>query len=123
MRLFKCFGLLIACSNGVLSTVSPANAAVTAPSFKPRVSRALSNSALWTTCGDFNGDGRVDVAVGSNNGGGITTFYTQTDGTLPIIGNTTTTASTPTRLSAGDFNADGRADLLYLEDSPIMKLT
>lgn len=77
---------------------------------------------MWTATGDFNGDGRTDVAVGSNGATYITTYYQQPDGTLPMTGSTTATASVPTRLSAGDFNADGRADLVYLDDNAGMKL-
>src|SRR5688572_19690085 len=86
----------------------PAAAAVIMPVFQPRVSRDLGHSALWNACEDFNGDGRIDVAVGSNGGPAITTFYTQPDGTLPLTGIPTPTVSTPTRLSAADFNGDGR---------------
>jgi hypothetical protein len=89
------------------------------------VSRTLGADALWTACGDFNNDGRIDVSVGNNGGANsFTTFYTQADGSLPLIGATTATGGSPTsRLCAGDFNADGCADLIYQYDNSGMKLT
>jgi hypothetical protein len=100
-----------------------AHAAVIVPGFYPRVSRNLGGSALWNTCGDFNGDGRVDVAVGGNGATRVTTFYTQSDGSLPLTGITTEFLSGVSRFSSGDFNADGRADLLFLNDNNGMRVT
>ena len=60
--------------------------------------------------GDFNGDGKADIAVankGANSvsvllGNGDGTFQPKTDIALPL---------TPVALTVGDFNGDGKADL------------
>jgi hypothetical protein len=122
MGLWQRWFPVIACAAGALSGVRSAGA-VPPATFQPRQSRPVNGDALWTACADFNGDGRIDVAVGSNGSRQITTFYTQVDGTLPLTGSTTATTGVPTRLSAGDFNNDGRADLIYLDDNSGMKLT
>jgi len=73
------------------------------------------------TSGDFNADGRTDLAVGaytySTNTGRTYIFYN--DGSLPttaatadvIITGETTNNYFGTALTSGDFNADGRIDL------------
>src|SRR4051794_40567744 len=122
MRLPRIWAPLVVCAAAAAFPGGSGAAVLTPASFQPRQSRSLGSSALWTATGDFNGDGRTDVAVGSNGTNRITTFYQQPDRTLPVTGSTTTTGSMPTRLSAGDFNGDGRADLVYLEDDTGMKL-
>ncbi|MBC8106838.1 MAG: VCBS repeat-containing protein [Anaerolineae bacterium] len=126
MRWSRCLISWIACAIGSSIDLSSAHAAPPPTTFRPRVSRAVGVGPLWTACADFNGDGRIDVAMGRNGGTNhaITTFYTQPDGTLPLTGTASPTAFGPSRFSSGDFNADGRADLLYFDDPAAgMKLT
>jgi hypothetical protein len=71
--------------------------------------------------GDFNSDGRIDLAVGaegvSSDAGAVYLFYN--DGTLPTAAGSADLTITGTALSdffgvamtAGDFNADGRTDI------------
>ena len=78
------------------------------------------NSDLATSviAGDFNGDGRADIAAGANaygsaDVGRVYFFYSQ-NGTLntnqSIIGSNTTDFF-GSALTTGDFNADGKVDL------------
>jgi hypothetical protein len=71
--------------------------------------------------GDFNGDGKTDLAVGGNqysgSKGGVWIFYN--DGSMPRSANTAdvfisgenSSDSFGAALAAGDFNADGKTDL------------
>ena len=60
--------------------------------------------------GDFNGDGRLDLAVASNRSNDVSVLLGNGDGTFQ---NQVTYAvgSGPSALVAGDFNGDGRLDL------------
>lgn len=58
--------------------------------------------------GDFNGDGKVDFAVGTATN--IRTFFGSGGG---AFGNETDFTAVGTRLKAADFNRDGISDLLF----------
>jgi hypothetical protein len=66
--------------------------------------------------GDFNGDGKLDVAVG--NRGGITVLLGNGDGTF-LPGVLYTTPDPPTSLAIGDFNGDGKVDLVATDGNRI----
>ena len=59
--------------------------------------------------GDFNGDGRLDLAVNEANGG-IQVLLGNGDGTFQD-GQQYEAVSTPVALATGDFNQDGNLDL------------
>lgn len=68
--------------------------------------------------GDFNGDGKVDIALaGAAGWGGVPVAFSKGDGTFSLTNKTSPDvpgwAATPgARLLAGDFDGDGRDDLL-----------
>src|ERR1700730_12515179 len=67
----------------------------------------------WVVVGDFNGDGKLDLAV-SNNGvgaGSISVFLGNGDGTLQSPINSAS-GNGPWFLAVGDFNQDGKLDLV-----------
>lgn len=61
--------------------------------------------------GDFNGDGKIDVAFGYNTGVGV--YLGNGDGTFTLSSASPTTG-TGMNLVAGDFNGDGKLDLAGL---------
>src|SRR5262249_45932311 len=60
---------------------------------------------------DFNGDGKLDVAVAQYNASSVGVFLGQGNGTLGTRVDYTMQVN-PTSLVAGDFNADGKVDLV-----------
>jgi hypothetical protein len=75
------------------------------------------------TSADFNGDGKIDLAVANNgNGtgddGGISILLGNGDGTFQATNNFTVGKS-PAAIAASDFNLDGRSDLVVIDNSGV----
>jgi hypothetical protein len=64
---------------------------------------------------DFNGDGRLDLAV-SDLGGDIGIFLGKGDGTFPQGGVLGSSIFAPAFMAAGDFNGDGKLDLFVASE-------
>lgn len=85
-----------------LGTVSFTDAGSYAASLKPYV--------LLT--GDFDRDGRADLAVVNEEGSGVTVFLGRGDGTFQRVSPDFATAEYPTGGAVADFNGDGIADIV-----------
>jgi hypothetical protein len=68
-------------------------------------------SAIWVSAGDFNKDGKADLAVASLSKNSVTVLLGRGDGTFPIS-NTFAVGGAPNHLVIGDFNGDDRLDLV-----------
>ena len=67
--------------------------------------------AAGLVAGDFNSDGKVDLAVAANYGTGVEIFLGNGDGTFqPPV--SYSFSGIATSLAAGDFNGDGKIDLV-----------
>ena len=82
--------------------------------FQPAInfaSGAVSNT-LALAVADFNGDGKLDLAVADGNGG-VTILLGNGDGTFqPSLQRISSVSTGPNSLAVGDFNGDGRLDLV-----------
>ena len=78
--------------------------------FQNQGTYAVDSSPSAIVAGDFNGDGRTDLAVANSDDNNVSIFLGNGDGTFQ---NQVTYAvgSDPIALVTGDFNGDGRTDL------------
>ena len=78
--------------------------------FQPQVTYAVGASPDAIVAGDFNGDGRIDLAVANENDDTVSVLLGNGDGTFqPQV--TYAVGRDPAAIVSGDFTGDGRADL------------
>ena len=65
--------------------------------------------------GDFNGDGKVDLAVVNESSDDVSVFLSNGDGTFQAAVNYSV-ASQPLSIAVGDFNGDGKLDLAVVNN-------
>jgi hypothetical protein len=94
--------LLLTCASSGLSY---------ARGFLPAVNYGLGNSPESAVGGDFNGDGRPDLAVADRLDSTVTILLGRGDGTFDTT-KILAVGQQPIFIAAGDFNGDGRPDLV-----------
>jgi Bacterial Ig-like domain (group 3)/FG-GAP-like repeat/FG-GAP repeat len=93
-----------------LETLESRRYLTTAISFANHVDFAAGTAPTAIVAGDFNNDGKMDLAVADNVAKDVEIFYGNGDGTFsagPIL----TVTAPPVSLVTGDFNGDGNLDL------------
>jgi hypothetical protein len=66
----------------------------------------------WVVAGDFNGDGKPDLAVANSSSGDISIFIGNGDGTFQAPQTYATGYGGASYIATGDFNGDGKLDLV-----------
>jgi hypothetical protein len=72
---------------------------------------SLGNSLSAVAAADFNGDGKLDLAVTDQAGNSVLILLGKGDGTFQPPATTIAVGNHPSAIVAGDFNNDGKLDL------------
>ena len=94
----------------MLLVVAAAFGTARAQSFSLPIPRDMSPNPYSAAAGDFNGDGKIDVAVALALGGAVTIALGNGDGTF-VSSITYNTDKDPRGVAVGDFNKDGKLDV------------
>jgi hypothetical protein len=96
--------------NSVLGSASLFSA-TSGLSFLNTQSPATGAEPIAVATADFNGDGKVDLAVVNRIDGTVTIFLGNGDGTFTAHGTPVAVGNDPAAIAVGDFNKDGKPDL------------
>ena len=89
--------------------------------FRTPVNYNVGNAPNSIAVGDFNQDGKLDLAVANFLGTSVSVLIGNGDGTF-LPAHNFTTPQHPTFVGVGDFNNDGKLDLVVTNDSGISVL-
>jgi len=78
--------------------------------FQPAVNFGVGSSPASVAVGDFNGDGKADLAVANYGSNNVSVLLGKGDGTFQPAVNLSVGLN-PLSVAVGDFNGDGRTDL------------
>jgi uncharacterized repeat protein (TIGR01451 family) len=82
--------------------------------FAAATSYPVGTSPAAVAVGDFNGDGKPDIAVANTGSGNVSILLGNGDGTFQVAVNFSS-GNNPTKVALGDFNADGKLDLALFQ--------
>ena len=101
-------GLTLAALAG--AWLAPAVHAQCPPNFTTPTNFAVGSTPLFVAVGDFNGDGRLDLAVANFSSNSVSILLGTGSGSFGAATNFTV-GTNPYSIAAGDFNGDGKLDL------------
>ncbi len=88
-------------------------ASATTLGFQPAATYPVGTLPAGIAAGDFNGDGKLDLAVVNGGDGSVSILLDNGDGTFKAAMNFSACTNC-NRIAAADFNADDRSDLVLL---------
>ncbi|WP_337966084.1 MBG domain-containing protein [uncultured Flavobacterium sp.] len=102
-----------------VTTFTPNKGNITIDDFEPKVDFNVNTNAYSSTIGDFDGDGKPDIAVTNYSGNSISILRnTSSSGSISGASFAAkidfTTATTPEGIEIGDFDGDGKIDLVVV---------
>jgi len=89
--------------------------------FGAPVKYSAGEGPLALAVADFNGDGRLDLAVANNRSRNVSLLWGKGDGTFDAPVNFGAGVN-PLALAVGDFNGDGQPDLAVVNDGGVLVL-
>ena len=99
------------------AAIAQSNTALTQTGFAAGASYATGAGALSAAAGDFNGDGKPDLAVANTAAGSVSILAGNGDGTFTARPNVT--AASPGPLVTADFDGDGRTDVAFASNNTV----
>jgi hypothetical protein len=81
--------------------------------FQPGLTTNVGSAPNFLVAGDFDGDGKADIAFTNTTSTSLAVLIGAGDGTF-VSSATYTVGTTPTGIAVGDFNRDGKKDLLVV---------
>src|ERR1700733_7762892 len=81
-----------------------------------QASLATGTQPLSIATGDFNGDGKLDLAVVNRSDNAVSVYLGKTNGTFSLPVNYPT-GPQPSSVTIGDFNADGNLDIVVTNEN------
>src|SRR5712691_4761473 len=81
--------------------------------FAPPTSYPVGTNPVAVVAGDFNGDGKPDLAVANSGSANVSVLLGNGDGTFKDAVNSSAGPS-PQALAVGDFNGDHKLDLIVI---------
>jgi uncharacterized repeat protein (TIGR01451 family) len=85
--------------------------------FAPAKSYPVGTLPSSVVTGDFNRDGKMDIAVANSGSGNLSILLGNGDGTFQAAQNFDSGMAQPSFLAVGDFNGDGKPDLAFSSSS------
>ncbi len=72
---------------------------------------SFGSSATHVAVGDFDGDGKLDIAASDSSSGHVAAFLGDGAGNFTIKGSPQNAGTSPSAIAVGDFNGDGKLDV------------
>jgi hypothetical protein len=106
-------------SNGDGTFTGPAGSALPAgtPPGPPSPTFGVGHNPLGLAVGDFNNDGKLDLAVVNQNDNTVSILLGNGDGTFQPQTTVSSNGTTPVSVATADFNADGNLDLAVVNQT------
>jgi len=98
-------------NSGLAGQINPDGTVNNVPTFASPLIYAVGSRPAAIVTGDFNADGKLDIAVANTGDGTVSVLYGKGDGTFqPAV--TLTVGNAPVGIAAGDIDGDGNLDLV-----------
>ncbi|MCL5028323.1 MAG: T9SS type A sorting domain-containing protein [Bacteroidetes bacterium] len=103
-------------SNNISVLLNTKSNGASTPSFSAKTDFSTGSSCRWIAIGDFNGDGKLDIATANYGANTVSVLLNTTPDRASIpsfsANNTFTTGTNPSTVAVADINKDGKPDIV-----------